>query len=97
MKIETAKALIAWEDDDDAENYEEHGAAKQVSKSRWTERMSQIYKHKENGSFWRVQYENGLTEYQDLDDDQRNVSVVQVYPHKVTQIVFRTEQQEVLP
>ena len=44
MKIETAKAIISWDDDDDeAEDYEEIGNAKQVSKSRWTERLAQVY------------------------------------------------------
>lgn len=91
MKLETAKAIVAWEDDEDSENYEEFGASKQIGKSRWTERISQVYKSKVDGSYWEVTYLNGLTENQNLDDDDRDVNVYQVYPHQVTTTVFKKE------
>ena len=94
MKLETAKAIIAWEDDDDAENYEEVGKSKQVSKSRWTERLSQVYKHKTDGTFWEILHLNGLTENQDMDDDDRDVQVRQVWPHAVTTTVYKATQPE---
>ena len=90
MKIETAKAIMEWEDDDDAENFEEISSAKMVSQSRWSGNWQTIYRDKRNGSFWRISWSRGLPDHQ--DEGPQSIKVVQVWPEEKTVIEYTTTQ-----
>ncbi|WP_049732834.1 hypothetical protein [Rhizobium ecuadorense] len=90
MKIETAKAILEWEDDDDAENFVAVIEGEQTGSTRWEGQYRSVYQDKRDLSHWEISWSRGLTEMQ--DDGPKGVKVNQVWPHDVTVTVFKREQ-----
>jgi len=85
MKLETAVAILKWEDDVD--NYEEVTEEKIFDKTRWSTFYSQVYKHKHNGTFWEITWSRGSTEQ--LDNGPEDIGVDQVEPYEKTIIEYK--------
>lgn len=59
----------------------------QVDSGRWNETMQVIYKHTETERYLAVNWEQGLTEYQDVEPE---VSVYEVFPRQVMTMIYTT-------
>lgn len=58
-------------------------------KSRWEDHYHQVFRHNTEGTYWRVFWTRGATEYQ--DEGPQNVHFCQVYPKEVTVIKYVTK------
>lgn len=84
--------LILQEDAPDQEHYEEITDAERTGGSRWSTFFSQVWRDTRDGTFWKITWSRGSTEYQ--DEGVEHVQVAQVWPHQVMQTVYRTKPQE---
>lgn len=57
-----------------------------IAEGRWTRRVRYIVQHDDEDMLVGVEFDEGLTEYQDVDD--LAIEVYQVTPRKVTRTVY---------
>lgn len=81
-----------WEDDGNfleevmwGEDWEEVTEEKMVDQSRWNTYYSQVFKRKEDGTFWEFCWSQGSTEYQECDLD---LTCEQVEPVEITKVEY---------
>lgn len=90
MKIETAQAILKWEDNEDEENFIAVVEGEQTGKSRRHGHYRSIYQDKRDLTHWEISWSRGLTEMQ--DEGPEDINVNQVWPNAVTVTVFKREQ-----
>lgn len=61
---------------------------KVVDQSRWTQTVEYIVKNKKTEKFYMFSFDQGLTEQQELDADDRYLEMVEVVPTEVTTVVY---------
>lgn len=91
MSLETATAILNWDDDDFVDDYEVITPETIEGTSRWNTFYSRVYKHKTEETFWKISWSRGSTEYQ--DNGYEDITVCQVEPHEKTIIEYRPVKQ----
>ena len=76
-------------DHDVSEEFEAVTEPKHDGKSRWSDHYAQVFRHKTEGTYWRISWSRGATEYQDQGPEY--VQFCQVYPQEVTVIEYVTK------
>ena len=69
--------------------FEEVTEAEYGGKRRWTTPFSQVFKRVADETYWRFSWQEGNTEYQEVDFD---LDIEQVYPKQVTKTIYVTKQ-----
>lgn len=72
---------IVW-----GETYEEVTKQKITHQSRWYTFFEQVFKKKEDGTFWLLSWRRGSTELQ--DDGLEDIKIIQVEPKEVTVTIY---------
>ncbi len=76
---------VLWEDHEDFKGVTEKNIYDQ---SRWDTFYERVFKYLPDGTFWKISWQEGSTEYQETDFDPH---VVQVYPKAVETTIYVKE------
>ena len=82
MNLETAKSII-YEDED---GYKAVTHEEIYSQSRWQTFFEQVFEKEEDGTFWKIYWARGSTEYQ--DDGPEILDIKRVFPKTKTITVY---------
>lgn len=82
MDINIAKDCLY----EDTDNYESVTEPEIEYQNRWSTFYSQVFKNKADGTYWRISWSRGSTEYQ--DEGIENVEFHRVFPKTKTITVY---------
>jgi len=71
---------------EDAEDYESVTEEEISYQSRWNTYYSQVFENKVDGTYWRISWSRGSTEYQ--DDGVQDIEFQRVFPKTKTITVY---------
>ena len=81
MDLDTAKDCLY----DDTEDYTRITEAEFSYQSRWNTYYSQVFENKVDGTYWRISWSRGSTEYQ--DDGVQDIEFQRVFPKTITKTI----------
>ena len=88
MKEEVAESILKWEDNEECDFYEVVEGTEETieDQRRWHTTFSSVYRDTRDGTFWKVYWDRGSTEYQ--DEGVQNIQIEMVQPRIVERIEY---------
>lgn len=86
MRVDTAVALINWEINDETEFFKEVVEETVFKTGRWNKYLEKVYKDGRDGTFWKITWSEGLTEYQDQSPEI--IRAYEVYPKEISKTIY---------